>query len=266
MAGITNALNSFTQSTVNAFDPTTSAMSTLQQTLTGLGGGLGSVILSIPGIGQPTVTALNSLKKKAEDTLANARSMTPDKIREENDKINREYQELVDKAKKKGETPPPRPTTIQKTRTSITTFFKDIFSNTLYICLFIAALVFGLFGSSVAANSIGPGMPFYYYIYYMLYGFILFPAAILLGIYKYYIKGKRPMFYAVWAPIYKGNYMGLFQYNLVNTDIVHYVSQSTAVAKPTDIYETSAVSQRTLISPSTISKPKAVFEPTSVQV
>jgi hypothetical protein len=235
MASITNALSTFTQGSVSAFDPTTSAMNTLQQTLSGLGGGLGSVILSIPGVGQPTVNALNSLKKKAQDTLANARSMTPDKIREENDKINSEYQKIVDDAKKKGETPPPPPTTIQKTKTSVSTFFKDVFSNTIYICLFIAALVLGLFGSSIAANSIGPGMPFYYYIYYMIYGFILFPIAIILGIYKYYVKRKRPMFYAVWAPIYKGNYMGIFQYNLVNTDVVHYVSQSTAVAKPTSV-------------------------------
>lgn len=235
MASITNALSTFTQGSVSAFDPTTSAMNTLQQTLSGLGGGLGSVILSIPGVGQPTVNALNSLKKKAQDTLANARSMTPDKIREENDKINSEYQKIVDDARKKGETPPPPPTTIQKTKTSVSTFFKDVFSNTIYICLFIAALVLGLFGSSIAANSIGPGMPFYYYIYYMIYGFILFPIAIILGIYKYYVKRKRPMFYAVWAPIYKGNYMGLLQYNLVNTDVVHYVSQSTAVATPTSV-------------------------------
>jgi hypothetical protein len=230
MTSITNALNTFTQGTVNAFDPTTSAMNSIQQTLTGLGGGLGSVLLSIPGIGQPTVNALNSLKKRAQDLLANARSMSPDKVREENDKINREYEQLVEEAKARGETPPVRENSIQQTRTTVTSFFKDVFSNTLYISLFVGAIILGLFGSSIAANSIGPGMPFYYYIYYMIYGFLLFPAAILLGIYKYFIAGKRPMFYALWAPIYQGNRTGIFQYNLANTNIVHYVSQSTAVA------------------------------------
>ena len=107
-------------------------------------------------------------------------------------------------------------------------------------------------------------MPFWFYIYYMFYGFLLFPASIALAVYKYYVKGKRPLFYSVWAPIYKGNYTGIFQYNLVSTDNVHYVSESTAKPLPTNTYETSAISQRSLISEPTISKPKAVFEPTSV--
>jgi hypothetical protein len=234
MASITNALNTITQGTVNSFDPTTSAMNTLQGTLTGLGGGLGSVLLSIPGIGQPTVNALNSLRKRAQDTLANARSMSPDKIREENDKINREYEKLVEEARTKGEAAPVRETRIQQARTTISSFFKDVFSNTLYISIFIFVVILALFGSSIAANSIGPGMPFYYYIYYMLYGFLLFPVSILLGIWKYYVKGKRPMFYALWAPMFQGKYTGIFQYALVNTDIINYTSQSTAIEMPTN--------------------------------
>ena len=225
-----NALTTFTQGTVNAFDPTTSAMNTLQQTVSGIGGGLGSVILSIPGIGKPTVDALNALKKREQDTLANARSMTPEKVQQENDKINEEYQRLVEEAKSKGEDAPP--SYIERKEASIGLFFNKIFSNTIYISVFIIVILLGFFGSSISANSIGPGMPTTYYIYYMIYGFILFPVTILIGIYKYYVQGKRPMFYAVWAPIYQGNYTGLFQYNLVSTDIVHYISESTAKPIP----------------------------------
>jgi hypothetical protein len=232
MNSITSALNTFTQGTVNNFDPTTSAMNSLQQTLTSIGGGLGGVVLSIPGIGKPTVDALNALKKRAEDTLINARSMSPDKIREENDKINQEYERLVEEAKVKGELAPSSKNLFQRTQVSINTFFSEVFSNTIYILLFILVIVLGLFGSSIAANSIGPGMPFYYYIYYMIYGFLLFPISIVLGIFRYYVKEKKPLFYAVWAPIYKGNYTGIFQYNLVSTNIVHYVSESTAKPIP----------------------------------
>lgn len=223
---MTDALNTFTQGTVNAFDPTTSAINTLQQTLRGIAGGLGDVILSIPGIGKPTVDALNALKKRSQDTLANARSMTPEKVREENDKINQEYQRLVDEAKAQGKEAPP--TFIEKKEASISSFFNQVFSNTIYIIVFIIVIILGFFGSSISANSVGPGMPFWYYIYYMIYGFMLFPVSILIGIFKYYVKGQRPMFYSVWAPIYQGNYTGIFQYNLVSTDIVHYVSESTA--------------------------------------
>ena len=233
MNSITNALSTFTKGTVNAFDPTTSAMNSLQSTLTGLGGGLGGVLLSIPGVGKPTVDALNSLKKRAEDTLANARSMSPDKIKEENDKINSDYQKLVDEAKAKGEAVPDAPqNSIQKTEASIGSFFSEIFSNTIYISIFVGVVILGLIGSSIAANSIGPGMPTLYYIYYMIYGFLLFPASIALGIYKYYVANKRPMFYSVWAPIYKGSSTGIFHYNLASTNIVHYVSESTAKPIP----------------------------------
>jgi len=265
MSGVMDVINTFTRSTVNSFDPVTAGMTGLQQTLTSLGGGLGSVILSIPGIGKPTVDALAALQRRAKEALANARSMTPEKIKEENDSINRDYEKLLDEAKKKGEAEPPPPQNkFQETQSLIGKFFSNVFSNTLYIGIFIIVIILGLLGSSLAANSIGVGMPFGYYIYYMIYGFLLFPLSIVLAVYNYYIKGKRPLFYSVWAPIYKGNYTGIFQYNLVSTDIVHYVSESTAKPLPTNTYETSGVSQRSLISQPTISKPRAVFEPTSV--
>jgi hypothetical protein len=228
-----DVINNFTRGTVNSFDPVTSAMSTLQQTMSSLGGGLGGVILSIPGVGKPTVEALGALQKRAQDVLANARSMTPDKIKEENDAINRDYQRLVDEAKAKGEAPPPpRQNQIQQTQASISGFFSNVFSSTLYISIFVIVVILALFGSSLAANSIGVGMPFWYYIYYMIYGFLLFPLSIVLAIYRFYIKGKRPLFYSVWAPIKKGNSTGIFQYNLVSTDAVHYVSESTAKPIP----------------------------------
>lgn len=227
MNSLTNALNSFTSSTVNAFDPTSSAMTSLQQTLSSIGGGLGDVILSIPGVGKPTVDALNALKKRAQDTLANARSMSPEKVRQENDKINQEYEQLLAEAKAQGKEAPP--TFIEKKEASISSFFNKVFSNTIYITIFVIVIILGLLGSSISANSIGPGMPFWYYIYYMLYGFVLFPVSILIGLYKYYVKEKRPMFYSLWAPMYQGNYTGIFQYNLISTDIVHYMSESTAI-------------------------------------
>jgi len=228
MDSIKNAINNLTQG-ISSVDPTNIAMNNLQQTLSGLGGGLGSVILSIPGIGQPVVDNLNLLRKKAEDTLANARSMTPQEIQNKNDEINAEYQSLLAQAQANGTTPPPAPDNpVTDTEASFSNFFQQVFSNTLYISIFVVCLFLGLIGSSIAANSAGIGAPFYYYIYYMVYGFLLFPLSIIIGIYKYYALGKRPMFHAVWAPIFKGNYMGIFQYDLTSTSITHYTSQSTA--------------------------------------
>lgn len=227
---VLNAVNSFSQGAISSFNPVSSAMDTLQQTLSGLGGGLGGVILSIPGVGKPTVDALNSLKKRAEDVLANARSMTPEKIKEENDKIMIEYNQLVEKAKAEGKAPPQAPQNqFQKTQASISSFFNEVFSNTLYIGLFVLTIILALIGASISANSIGPEQPFWYYIYFLTYGFVLFPLSILFGLYNYYIAGKRPLFYALLAPIYKGTYTGILQYNITSTNIVHYTSQSTAV-------------------------------------
>jgi hypothetical protein len=62
-------------------------------------------------------------------------------------------------------------------------------------------LFFAFLGSSLAANSaIFKPVPFR--IYYMIYGFILFPVAIGFGI-KHFFE-KKQLFYAFWAPLHKG--------------------------------------------------------------
>jgi len=242
---MTDIVTSFATDVIPSVDPTNAAISTLQTTAQGLGGGAGGALLSIPGVGQPFVTGLNSLKQQSQNVLLNAQSMTPDQIMAKNDKINSDYQKLLDEAKAAGKPlPPPPQTTVQKIESSISLFFSSMFSTTLNICIFTLVLGIALLGSSMAANSIGLDKPTAYYIYYMFYGFILFWFAIPLSLYKYYRLGRKPMFHAIWAPIRKGKYespmmnllMYFFIYNPLESGIpAHYQSSITAVTTPIEV-------------------------------
>ena len=194
----------------------------LQQTVGQIGGGLGNVITSIPGVGDASKAAYEALRNESEKLVSSAANMTPDQIAAKNDELTKKYNEILAQAqadgisyqeelKKRGEV---------DTSFSITQFVKEIFSNTLYISLFVIIVVLGLLGSSLAANA-SINEPFWYKIYYMIYGFLLFPIPIIQGIFNY--MNHKKLFYALWAPLYKGTSFGLFSYN-ANLSESHYGS------------------------------------------
>lgn len=214
----------------------------LQQTVGSIGGGLGNVIFSIPGIGEPTRIAMEALRNEAEELMEKAKSMTPDQIAEKNDELAKKYNEILEKAKADGISYEEqlKKEGIEKENFSITDFFKEVFNNTLYLSLFVLVIVLGLLGSSLAANS-AIDRPFYYKIYYMVYGFILFPVPIIQGIFNY--LNRKRLFYALWAPLYKGTSLGLFHYNAALVDSSHFTAGSLIV-NPTERSARSALLSR----------------------
>jgi len=206
----------------------------LQATVSGLGGGLGAAITSIPGVGKPITDALNTLQQDSEDLLTKANSMTPDQIAAANDKINQQYQALLAQAQASGTDVPPPPSTnpIGEAEYDINKFFKQIFSTTMYIIIFAIVVFLGFLGSSLASNA-AITKPIAYRIYYMVYGFILFPIPIIQAIFRFFNKEK--LFYAIWAPLHKGYtnnpLMNLFLFPFIYSDIVgsqisHFSSSS----------------------------------------
>jgi hypothetical protein len=182
----------------------TSQLGNLQSTVSHIGGGLGAAVMSIPGVGKPIMNSLSALQAESKKLLASAKTMTPSQIAAENDKLIAKANELQAEATKAGlsvsdyqdkldlAANKPLPFTIKR-------FFTSIFSSTLYICLFILVLFLALLGSSLAANS-AMNKPVAYRIYYMVYGFLLFPLSIILGIYNY--MNHKKLFYAIWAPLH----------------------------------------------------------------
>ena len=178
-------------------------LNALQTTVTNLGGGLGNTITSIPGVGPATKTALSALQTESQNLLSQAKSMTPNQIAAANDSLNQKYQDLLTQAKQEGTTPPK--SNIEQAEVSISSFFSSIFSNILYICLFVFILTLAFLGSSLAANIAYSNVKTRatpYILYYMVYGFLLFPLSILLGIGKF-MTGTLKI-YAVLAPLHKG--------------------------------------------------------------
>jgi hypothetical protein len=179
----------------------------LQSTVGGIGGGLGHAVVSIPGISSATKNAYSALSKASENALETANSMTPAQIAAKNDELklehnriaeqaNREAQEARDAAESENRTP-----IDELFKFRIDRFFKKIFDNFTYIIIFFIILFLAFLGSSLAANAaIYKPIPFR--IYYMVYGFILFPVSILLGIKNFF--DKKQLFYAFWAPLHKG--------------------------------------------------------------
>jgi len=199
---------------INSLDPTTPAIMASQQMASSLGGGLGGVALSMPGIGPSFVKLLNNIGDSIRGSFNYIKSRTPGAIAKANSTADNSGNKVVE-------------TTTQKVEASFSYFFSKVFSQTLYIIIFIVVLILALVGSSLAANYIGVGRPLGYYIYYMMYGFILFPIAIPIAMSKHYRTGD-PLFYAIWAPIAQGKF-GIFSY-----DISHNISKitSSATGKP----------------------------------
>ena len=177
-----------------------SNLSQLQGTVGNIGGGLGTAIQSIPGVGGPVRTAFVSLKKESEALLESAKSMTPGQIAAANESLKQKAEALHAEAAAQG-------ISVEKLEENqgkqepltISSFFASIFKNTLYICIFFLILFLALLGSSLAANA-AINKPLAYRVYYMIYGFILFPISIILGIKNY--MAKKQLFYSLWAPLH----------------------------------------------------------------
>jgi hypothetical protein len=188
---------------INSLDPATPAIIASQQMASSLGGGLGGVALSMPGIGTSFANFLNSIGDSIRSSVNYVKSKTPAAIANANSAAKDSSGNKVNQE-----------TTTQKVEASISSFFSKVFSQTLYIILFIVVLILAFLGSALASNYVGVGKPVGYYIYYMLYGFLLFPIAIPLAVTKHYNTGE-PLFYAIWAPMFGGKF-GLFSYDIGN--------------------------------------------------
>jgi hypothetical protein len=179
----------------------------LQSTIGGIGGGLGNFITSVPGISEATRSAYSALNKASEDALEASKSMTPAQIAAKNDELKAEHNRIAEQANKEALAAAEAAEAEKRTpieelgKFRVDRFFKKVFENATYIIIFFVVLFLAFLGSSLAANAaIYKPIPFR--IYYMVYGFILFPVAIGFGI-KHFFE-KKQLFYAFWAPLHKG--------------------------------------------------------------
>lgn len=215
---------------INSLDPATPAIFASQQIASSLGGGLGGVALSIPGVGTSFSNFLNNIGDSIRSSVNYVKSRTPGAIAKANSAAKDGSGNKVVVTK-------------EESKVSISYFFSTVFSQTLYIILFIVVLILALIGSSLAANYIGVGKPVGYYIYYMFYGFILFPIAIPLAVSKHYSTGE-PLFNALWAPMFEGKF-GLFSYDIGNIGGI----SSSATAKRIKQVPITGLSERQLLIP-----------------
>jgi len=180
----------------------------LQSTVGNIGDGLGNFILSTPGISDATRTAYSKLNAASEKTLADASSMTPDQVAAANEALIKQHNDVAAQANKEAaeaeaKAEEERRTPIEELQgLHFKRFLTKVFDNSTYIVIFFIILGLAFLGSSLAANAaINKKLPFK--IYYMIYGFILFPISIILGI-KDFFEGKQ-LFYSIWAPLISKN-------------------------------------------------------------
>ena len=204
----------------------------LNSTVGGFGNGLGRFITSVPGISDATRNAYAGLTKASEDAIATAKSMTPAQIAEKNDELTILHNKIAEQAnteasKAAAEAEEEKKTPIEDLETfKFDRFFKKVFDNVTYIIIFCVVLILAFVGSSLAANAaIHKAFPFR--IYYMVYGFILFPISIAFGI-KHFFQ-KKQLFYAIWAPLHKG-YTSNPLYNLLLIPFIYSAHSDTSVS------------------------------------
>jgi len=179
----------------------------LQSTVGGIGSGLGNFIVSVPGISGPTKSAYDALNKASEKALEEANSMTPAQIAAKNDELKLEHNRIAAQAKKEADEARDAAESEQRTpidelfKFRFDRFLKKVFDNATYIMIFFIVLFLAFLGSSLAANA-AIYKPVAFRIYYMVYGFILFPVSIMFGIKNF--LDKKQLFYAFWAPLHKG--------------------------------------------------------------
>lgn len=212
----------------NTVDETTGG---LVSGISGAGGGLGGALLTIPGVGSQLSSALATAQNDLSGAVGAASSYTPAQLAASNEAAEKLRIETLQKAAAaKGQTVQQyqEEQAILANKTySINDFFNTVFTNTIYLCIFIAILALALLGSSLAANS-AYNKPIAFRIYYMIYGFILFPVAICMGIYNY-MKGKK-LFHAIWAPLHE-TYIG--KKTILNLFIFPFIYKKPGVADAT---------------------------------
>jgi len=173
----------------------------LKNTVASIGGGLGSAIMSIPGVSAGTSAALGALQNESQKLLESAKSMTPGQIAQANEDLKLKMQALEEQAKAEGvsvESLQPEDTSF-----NLGKFMNTVFTNAMYTLLFFVVLGLALLGSSLASNAAYRAKkPVAYIYYYMIYGFILFPLSLLLGVLAMFRKER--LFFALWAPLHRG--------------------------------------------------------------
>jgi hypothetical protein len=180
----------------------------LHSTVGNIGGGLGTFVLSTPGVSDATRTAYANLNAASEKTLADATSMTPDQVAAENEKLIKQHNDLAIKANEEAVeaarlAEEEKRTPIEELqRFKFNRFLKKVFDNSQYIIIFFIVLSLAFLGSSLAANA-AINQKFAFKIYYMIYGFILFPVSIIIGIKNFF--GGKQLFYSIWAPLISKN-------------------------------------------------------------
>lgn len=236
-------------------------MSSLKNTVGNIGGGLGNAVVSIPGVGNPIGDAFNKLKAESEKILVDAQHMTPDQIATANDKLKTQMADLEAQARDaanaegisvedyKAEQGQAKPFNIND-------FFNTIFTNTLYLFIFCIIVFLALLGSSLAANA-AINQPLAFRIYYMIYGFILFPISIIMGIRNY--MAKKQLFHAIWAPLHEtystNKYMNIllfpFIYSKPGSAVSHFGS-SLITTHPTQAAKAPSSQALTIYNPNAI--------------
>ena len=199
--------------------------------ISGAGGGLGGALLTIPGVGDQLSSALATAQNDLSGAVGAASAYTPAQLAASNEAAEKlRIEKLQKAAAEKGQTVQQyqEEQAILANKTySINDFFNTVFTNTLYLCIFIAIMALALLGSSLAANS-AYNKPFAFRIYYMIYGFLLFPVAICMGIYNY-TQGKK-LFHAIWAPLHE-TYIG--KKTILNLFIFPFIYKKPGTADAT---------------------------------
>ena len=80
-------INTAIESGVSSLDPTTPAIMASQQAVSSLGGGLGSVALTVPSIGSSFASFLNSIGDSMRSAFSYIKSTTTNSIAEANSDI-----------------------------------------------------------------------------------------------------------------------------------------------------------------------------------
>ena len=232
----------------------------LRQTVSFIGGGLGSAIFSIPGVSNATGRAVTALQKEADDLLKKANNMTPDEIAKENDRLAQKAYELQEKAKREGKSIEDIKEEEDPTGFSFRRLFNRIFENMLYIGYFVVLIFMALLSSRMLSNAAFVNGKFFV-LYYAIYGAILplFGGYLLFKNYLYddpditnymnyfygaaliilplalgFMKMNNPdnKIHALWAPIinsytsniYINTLLFPFVYNKINNDDKVYTS------------------------------------------
>jgi hypothetical protein len=246
-------------------------LSGLRQTASFIGGGLGSSVLSIPGVSDFTTKALSELQTESENLLKKANNMTPDQIAKENDKLQQKAYELQERAKKEGKSIEDIQEEEDPTGFSFRRLFNRIFENVLYLGYFVVLLILAFLTSRMLSNYAFVDGRFFV-LYYAVYGFVLplFGGYILFRNYLYddkevtnymnylygfaliilplilgFSKMNNPdnKIHALWAPIINGFTSNIYINTLLFPFVYNETTNYDKTYKGSDIIQEDAITQ-----------------------